>query len=81
VAKPVVDGLERKLGERAQLLRLDVNSDLGKQAAYRFGVRAVPTLILVDGSSQVILTQAGVVRPAEVLEEVDKLVLNEENTN
>jgi thioredoxin-like negative regulator of GroEL len=74
VAKPVVDGLERSLEGKADVLRLDVRSQVGSQAAMAFGVRGVPTLIVVDGSGQPALTQAGAINDADVLAEVDELL-------
>jgi thiol-disulfide isomerase/thioredoxin len=74
LAKPIVDGLERKLDGKATVIRLDVTSRLGRQAAARFGVRGVPTLLVVDGNGQIALTQVGLVRPGEVQTRVDELI-------
>jgi hypothetical protein len=41
-----------------------------------FGVRAVPTLIVVDGDGQLTLTQVGIIRPGEVQAQVDALISN-----
>jgi thioredoxin-related protein len=49
-------------------------SGVGRQAAIRFGVRAVPTLVVVDGEGQVALTQVGIIRPGDVQAHVDKLI-------
>lgn len=59
---------------RATVLRLDLMSSVGRQAAAYFGVRGVPTLILVDGQGQVALTQVGLIRAGEVREQVDALI-------
>jgi thioredoxin-like negative regulator of GroEL len=74
LAKPIVDGLERDLQGKASVMRFNVTSDVGGQAAYIFGVRAVPTLVLVDGEGQPVLTQAGHLRPGEVRAKVDELI-------
>ena len=71
-----MDGLERKLDGRASVIRLDVMSQLGRQAAARFGVRGVPTLIVVDGGGEVTLRQTGILRPADVQARVDELISN-----
>ncbi len=64
MAKPTVDGLEHDLDGKAAVLRLDVRSPVGREAAARFGVRAVPTLVVVDGHGQVVLTKsAGFIPP------------------
>ena len=75
VAKPIVDGLERKLNGKASVIRFDVMSRVGRQAAARFGVRAVPTLILINGDGEALLTQVGLPRPGEVQAQVDELIL------
>jgi thioredoxin-related protein len=54
-----VDGLERDLKGRAAVLRLDLMSGVGREAASQFGVKAVPTTLVFDGSGQVILRQVG----------------------
>jgi len=59
LAKPVVDGLERELGDRAQVLRLSVMDDVGGELAKRYGVRGVPTFVLLDGVGEVVLKQTG----------------------
>jgi thioredoxin-like negative regulator of GroEL len=74
LAKPVVDGLERDLKGKSAVLRLDVLSQLGRQVAGQFGVRGVPTLVVVDGNGQPMLTQVGRLQPAEVQAEVDRLL-------
>ena len=69
-----MDGLERKLAGKASVIRLDLMSQVGRQAAARFGVRAVPTLLVVNGDGQVVLTQVGIVRPGDVQAHVDELI-------
>jgi thioredoxin 1 len=76
VAKPIVDGLEEDLTGTAKVIRLDVLSSVGRQAAIHFGVRGTPTLIVVDNRGQVTLTQIGVVRSGPVREQVEQLVVS-----
>jgi thioredoxin-related protein len=54
-----VDGLERDLEGQAQVLRLSVLDDVGGQLAMRYGVRGVPTFVLLDGTGSVVLAQGG----------------------
>ena len=54
-----MDGLEQDLKGRATVLRLDLLSGVGREAASQYGVKAVPTTLLFDGSGQVILRQVG----------------------
>ena len=78
MAKPTVDGLERDLDGKAAVLRLDVRSPVGREAAARFGVRAVPTLVVVDGQGQVVLSQVGRLHPADVRAKVEELLSTSE---
>lgn len=74
MAKPVVDRIERDLEERARVLRIGVMDDVGRQLAVRYGVRGVPTLVLLDGEGEVVLAQAGVPRRGEILAAVEELL-------
>ena len=59
MAKPVVDGLERELEGQARVLRLSVMDDTGRELAMRYGVRGVPTFVLLNGAGEVALEQVG----------------------
>jgi thioredoxin-related protein len=72
--KSIVDGLERDLADKAEVIRLDVLSRLGRQAAAHYGVRGTPTVIVVDGQGQPVLTQLALVRPGPIKEQVDLLL-------
>ena len=74
--KPIVDGLERKLDAKADVIRIDVTSQVGRAAAARFGVRAVPTLVVVSGDGHAALTQVGFFRAGEVQDRVQELISN-----
>jgi hypothetical protein len=73
LAKPVVDRLERELEGRAQVLRLSVMDSVGGKLALRYGVRGVPTFMLLDGSGVVALTQAGMPDRREIVTAVEGL--------
>lgn len=75
MAKPIVDGLEQNLDGKANVVRLDLLSSVGRQAAGYYGVRGVPTLILTDGHGSVVLTQVGLIRAGAVQDAVDQLTL------
>ena len=68
-----MDGLERDLEGQAQVLRLSVTDDVGVALAMRYGVRAVPTLVVLNGAGEVVLNQAGVPNRAEVMAAVEAL--------
>ena len=74
MAKPIVDGLEKKLAGKATVIRLDVMSQVGRQAAAYYGVRGIPTLVVVDGNGQSVYNQVGILRPAQVVEQVEAML-------
>lgn len=74
MAKPIVDGLEKDLGDKADVIRLNAMTSIGRQAAAHFGARGLPTLVLVDGNGEVVLTQVGIIRSSAILEQVDQMV-------
>jgi len=74
VAKPVVDRIETQLDGRAEVIRLDVMSSVGREAAATYGVRGIPSLLVVDGNGETAYGRYGVPMPGTVVEEVDKLL-------
>ena len=54
--------------------RLNVMSQVGQQAARRYGVRGVPALVVVDGAGQAVYGRAGIPRPGQVIEQVETIV-------
>jgi len=74
VANPVVDRIETQLDGKAEVIRLDVMSSVGRQAAAAYGVRGVPSLVVVDGNGETAYGRYGVPMPGTVVEEVDKLL-------
>jgi thioredoxin-related protein len=65
LAKPVVDGIEREIVNQARVVRIDVNSSQGRELAMHFGVRGVPTLLVFDGTGNVLLNQVGRINRSE----------------
>jgi hypothetical protein len=61
-----VDGIERELGEELRVLRVSVMDDVGGQLAMRYGVRSVPTFVLLDPDGEVLLRQVGRPQRAEI---------------
>ena len=74
MAKPIVDGLEKELEGKADVVRLNAMTSIGRQAAAHFGARGLPTLVLVDGNGEVVLTQVGIIRSGAVQEQVELLI-------
>ena len=69
----MVDGLERELEGRVQVLRLNVLSPVGRAAARAYAVRAVPTFALFDASGEMVYYQMGFPGKAVIRQEIDKL--------
>ena len=69
-----MDRLEAQLVNKAQVVRLDILSRVGRQAAARYGVRGTPTLVVVDGSGQLVYGRYGIPMPGQVIEQVDTLI-------
>ena len=56
------------------MLRLNAMDEVGGQLATRYGVRGVPTLILLDGSGKLVLQQVGMPQRDEINAAVDELL-------
>jgi len=67
--------MEEKLVDKAEVIRLDVLSRVGRQAAARYGVRGVPTFVVVDGSGQVVYQQAGFPSTQRIIEQVTSMLM------
>lgn len=47
--KPLVERLETNLGQRANVLRVSIHTDVGRALGQRYTVEDVPLFILFDG--------------------------------
>ncbi|MCB0211678.1 MAG: hypothetical protein KDJ52_20235 [Anaerolineae bacterium] len=72
--KPIVDGLESDLSGQAEVVRLDIMTAVGRQAASMYGVRGIPTLMVVDGQGEPILIQMSLVRPGPIKKQIEQLL-------
>jgi hypothetical protein len=63
----MVYGLERELGDRAAVIKLNASSTVGREALYEYGVRLLPTFIVLDGSGQLLLKREGLASRSELL--------------
>ena len=59
MAKPVVDGLERRMGTKLEVAHVDIGTDEGRAIADRFHVPGIPAFIVLDGQGSVIYRQIG----------------------
>ena len=68
-----MNGIEQDLEDQADVLRLSVTDDVGRQLAVRYVVQQVPTLVVLDGGGNVVLRQSGRLSRAEVVQAVEDL--------
>ena len=73
MAKPIVDGIEKDLEGTAKVIRLSVTSRVGNLMAQRYGVRGVPTIVVLDGEGEVITVSVGVPDRASLVAQVQGL--------
>jgi thioredoxin-related protein len=71
LAKPVVDGVERDLEGRAQVVRLSVMDGVGGQLALRYGARGVPTMVVLDGAGEMVYAKTGSPNRGEIIAAVE----------
>ena len=60
VAKPIVDGIEKDLTGRAQVVRLNVSDAQGRDIALGYNVRGVPSTVVVGNDGEVLGQHAGI---------------------
>lgn len=70
MAKPIVDGIEKDLKDNAEVIRLDMFSTVGREVAARYGVAAVPTILILDADSQPVYRHMGTPDRREVVAQI-----------
>ena len=70
MAKPIVDGIEKDLEGRAEVIRLNMLSSVGRQVASRYGVPAVPTVLVLDADGNVVYRYTGTPDRGEVVAQI-----------
>jgi thioredoxin-like negative regulator of GroEL len=73
---PIVDGLGVKYVGRVNIVWQDVDDPATRGMALKHQVRAIPTLVLLDSSDQVVGYWLGL-QPPEVFEEAFALLLEQ----
>ena len=73
MAKPAVRRLESTLGESASILHVNLMSRLGREIASPYGIRSVPTLLVVRKGSEM-MRQVGHIQDDAVVDLVSTWV-------
>lgn len=68
---PILHEVSRRIGDKAKIIKVDV--DKNPQAASKYGVRGVPTLILFQ-NGQIQWRQSGVVQAPQLEQVIDNFV-------
>jgi thioredoxin-related protein len=55
-----VNGIEKDLAGKSEVIRLNLLTSVGKELASRFAVTAVPTIVVLDANGEVVYRQAGI---------------------
>lgn len=74
MAKPLVDRLETNLAGKAEVIRLDLLSGVGREAARQYGIRAVPSLVVVDGQGDVVYGAYGLPSSNQIIAAVEAIL-------
>ena len=69
---PVMDQARRELGGRLDVHVLDIRQEANEQLAERFGLRAIPLVILVDGAGREVWRHEGYVAYPELSHSVSR---------
>ena len=54
-----MNGIEAQVGNRVDIIRLDLMSGIGRQAARAYDVRMVPATLLFDSQGEIVDRQMG----------------------
>ena len=68
MAKPIVDGIEKDIKDEAEVVRLNLLSAVGREVASRYGVSAVPTILILEPDGTVAYRHTGTPDRREVVD-------------
>lgn len=57
---PILDGVRKEVGNEVEFDSIDVDGDNGPTLAAKYGVRSVPTVVMVDSTGTVVEVLPGV---------------------
>jgi len=69
-----VDRLEKRLQGRAEVIRVDALRGPGPTLFRRYGVRALPTMLVFDGQGNLVYSQSGIPNTAAIEQAVNGLL-------
>jgi thioredoxin-related protein len=69
-AKPVVDRLAQRHGDRLRVFRLNIQDPANKSLARQYGFQYTPTFLLFDAQGELLLRSVGAIDP----DAVDRLI-------
>ena len=70
---PILENVKARVGDKARIVKIDVDEQQALAMQYRFGIDTVPTLMLFKGGKQV-WRQSGVVQANELVDLIEKQV-------
>jgi thioredoxin-related protein len=65
-----VDSIETNTKDKANVIRLNIQSEIGQLYASRFNARTVPTFVMLDAQGKVAWTMIGRIEPNKVYETI-----------
>lgn len=68
---PILEELKNSLGEKIEIMKIDVDIPANRQSVYAYQIQSVPTLILFQ-EGRMLWRQSGVVRAAELKKMIEK---------
>ena len=72
--RPIVDGLERELGDRVQIIRLDATDATSREIGQRLGFQLTPSYAIFDGGGNRVWQVQGVISREQVLQVLKPLL-------
>jgi thioredoxin-related protein len=70
--KPVVDGLEQELGDKLSIIRIDIQSQAGRELAGVYDFEYAPTFIFFNSQGHELWRVVGDVDPQKVRDTVNQ---------
>ncbi len=67
-----MNGIEKEIGDRAEVIRVNLFADLGKQLAERFQVNSAGTNLLLDANGNEVYRHVGAPQRKKIVELIGK---------